>query len=177
MSALKVCDYLSLYILDAELETTTNSLTYKWTIPNSYYTDQRSQVCSVEITAGALECDDSKNINSLAIAYMNNGSFNQYSSKTILVGAEAVNMTKATAPVIGYGYNLYTGITAMFQAEGSGALLCNARPQTIYMKFIKTNKTEVLENDNLTGCLTLKYLYYNALDTARRLQDENTMHM
>jgi hypothetical protein len=173
--ALKVCDYLSLFIIDAEKQNNTaTSLTYNWTIPNSYYTDQRSQVCTVEITNGSLATSTvGTGVYGFSVQYLNNGSHNQYFSKTIV---KDNTLTKTSSPVIGYGHERHNG-ESVFSVEGNGALLTNARPQNIILKFIKHDKTEITEIDVLKGCLTLKFSYYNSIDTARELQHEKTQHM
>ena len=56
-NVLKVCDYVTLYLSDGKTDAddVTKPSLYRWAIPQgAYMSNERSQVCTVELTAGTL---------------------------------------------------------------------------------------------------------------------------
>ena len=147
-NALKLCDYVSLCLTDA---TRVNN-EFSWFIPQTYYTNRRSQVSTVEISSGSLHSDDS-NDKILMITY-EKGGFNQYVSGN-------------TRPIIGYATELE------HRVMGNGELLVDARPQQIVLKILDDSKDA--PSGNLSGAITLKFSYYSASQSIDSLQSEYTV--
>ena len=154
-SALKVCDYVTLH--SGDIATTVTNGVYTWNIPQSYYTNQRSQVCTVECTKGVATIPDATDRKATIFAYENNG-YNHFSSRG--------------RPVIAYGHVNSLNVQELY---GCGELLTSARPQQITIKASKLNQGAV--PTTTVSSLTLKFTYYNALETARELQSEKTVHL
>ena len=153
-SALKVCDYVTLH--SGDIATTVTNGVYTWNIPQSYYTNQRSQVCTVECTKGVAEID-SNTLKGSIYTYENNG-YNHFAS--------------GGRPVIAYAH---VNSVRAHEIQGAGELLTSARPQQISIKITDLSKGVIA--DATVFSLTLKFTYYNALETPRELQSEKTVHM
>jgi hypothetical protein len=164
-NVLKVCDYVTLYLKDATKSgdvvdpgtpaDDTISL-YRWDIPQSaYMSNQRSQVCTVELTNGVIDKDNDSIVESpVAVQYVNGG-YNQHAS----FGKPVIAVSQYDALI------------------GTGALLCQARPQHIEIKILTTERAEIKNVDNLRACFTLKYSYYDAVGTGRDMQHEKTISL
>ena len=151
---LKLCDYVTLNLEKSE-DTTPNDGVYSWIIPTgSYYSDRRSQVCTVEISRGVFVSGDpgTGGDEAFTVAY-ENGGFNHYS-------------TGNSRPIIG----LWSDTDQ--RVEGTGALLCDARPQHIKLKILKTSGT--ISDGFLSGSVTLKFKYYNSIQSSAQLHSEYT---
>ena len=155
-SGLKLCDYVTLNFKNTTSPTTgdppvvTNGI-FTFDIPNSaYYSDRRSQVSTVEISSGILSSSDVTDID-LVVSY-ENGGLNHYTSGNV-------------RPVIGV-WSTYKGL------ENTGELLINARPQQISLKITKVNRTPT--NGSFTGSITLKFKYYNSIQSTAQLHSEYT---
>ena len=155
-NVLKVCDYVSLNLADAIVDATELTANFKWNIPQSaYMSNQRSQVCTVEVTGGVLGCGTS-GARGISLYYLNNG-YNHYSS--------------AGHPVIG---SVSKGTSKAYSVEGTGQTLTQARPQVINIEFLNQSTTQ-LTKANLTGSVTLKFSYYDAVATGQNMQHEKTI--
>ena len=157
-NVLKVCDYVSLNLRDAIEDSTELKANYRWNIPQSaYMSNQRSQVCTVEVTGGVMGCS---NVDPLGISvyYLNNG-YNHYSS--------------AGHPVIG---SVFKGTTKSYSVRGTGQTLTQARPQFINLEFLMQDTTQI-NKSTLTGSVTLKFSYYDAVGTGRDMQHEKTISL
>ena len=153
-SGLKVCDYVTLHSNDK------SSLTegvYTWNIPQSYYTNQRSQVCTVACARGVAVIENSSMKGSI-YTYENNG-YNHFASS-------------GGRPVIAYAH---VNSVRAHEIQGAGELLTTARPQQIAIKVTDLAKGDI--TDATTFSITLKFTYYNAIETARDLQNEKTVHL
>ena len=155
-NVLKVCDYVSLNIAESLKELDTS--TYKWDIPQSaYMSNQRSQVCTVEVTGGVIGCTI-ENPLGMVIYYLNGG-YNHYSSKGHpAIGSVSKNTSKG------------------FAVTGTGQTLTQARPQAITLKFV-THLGETLTKNQVAGSITLKFSYYDAVGTGRDMQHEKTISL
>ena len=160
-NVLKVCDYVSLNLKDAIEDSTELKANYRWNIPQSaYMSNQRSQVCTVEVTGGVIGSNIPSETSAYGINmyYLNNG-YNHYSS--------------SGHPVIG---SVSKGTTRSFSVTGTGQTLTQARPQVINIEFLKQDQTQMLKT-TLSGCFTLKFSYYDAVGTGRDMQHEKTISL
>ena len=153
-SGLKVCDYVTLHSNDTSSHT---EGVYTWNIPQSYYTNQRSQVCTVTC-ARRVALIDSNNLKGSIYTYENNG-YNHFASS-------------GGRPVIAYAH---VNSVRAHEIQGAGELLTSARPQQISIKV--TDLAKVVITATTTFSITLKFTYYNAIETARDLQNEKTVHL
>lgn len=155
----KVEDYLTLYINEA----TRNGDNYTWQIPQTYYTNRRSKVSTVKCIGGTIE--PAAVVHGLVINYVN-GVQNAYAS-----GNESGVLT--------HGYEtIEHGNKITFNVSQGGELLVSARPNQITLKITDHNKATVsLQTQNITtidikGCITLKFCYYNQLETGENLHKQ-----
>ena len=170
MSSLKVCDYVTIHA-KGTLTTANPQQIYEFDIPNTYYSNQRSQVCTVEVSNGIVlttQGSATTLIKSVAVVYLNGG-VNHYVSNNL-------------RPIIGHAQ---APVANTLKIYPTGALLCNARPQKVAIQFLelKYNAKGQLTPPPLTTAslfnfmITLKYSYYDSIETARELQREKTPHM
>ena len=146
---LKLCDYVTLNLKDASAPV---DGVYSWTVPTgSYYSDRRSQVCTVEISGGVLATSSASD-DVLLIQYQNGG-FNHFCSGKV-------------RPLIGTWSDLDN------RATGVGEILVNARPQQISLKIQKVDRDN--SSGILSGSITLKYKYYNSIQSKEQLHSEYT---
>lgn len=151
----KVDDYVSLYLIDA----TRNGDFYTWQIPLSYYTNRRSRVATVKCVGGTIE--PSATVHGIVINYVNGGQ-NAYAS-----GNEQ--------PVLCHSYQTveHSNNKIAFNISQNAELLVNARPNQITLKITDHNKATAFNEVNLLkGCLTLKFCYYNQLETGETLHNQ-----
>lgn len=154
-SGLKLCDYVTLNLEASEGYTTNSSGIYTWLIPHSaYYSDRRSQVCTVEIIAGILQSDEDTTVDDELLIFYEKGGFNHY-------------VTDNNRPAVGYS----SAITPY--VAGVGELLIDARPQDIRLKITQLDG-QTKPTGDLTGCVTLKFKYYNSIQSTAQLHNEYT---
>tara|TARA_B110000285_G_scaffold156756_1_gene174894 strand:- start:224 stop:691 length:468 start_codon:yes stop_codon:yes gene_type:complete len=147
----QVNDYVHLYLTDA----TRNGDFYTWVIPSSYYTNRRSSVCTIESVGGTISTT-SATVKGLVINYVN-GAQNSYASGNV-------------PAVLCHGYEA----TAMdFTLTKDIQLLVEARPQEVTLK-ITADTGVSADTAPLKGCLSLKFSYYNALQTGELLHGQYT---
>jgi len=166
-----VDDYITLNSRDRQ-SVSGNVLT--WQIPQTYYSNRRSNVCTVEVVTGVIS-DNIVNgpVDAVVISY-ENGAQNSYSSNN----APAV-LGISSQSVRGSSYNDET-----FLIRGSGQLLTQARPNRISLR-IESSRRESLGSDTKAAfasppsdaddcqfVITLKFKYYNQLKTATNLEDQ-----
>jgi len=164
MSSLKVCDYVTVY---AQGNSRDADGVYHFDIPNTYYTNQRSQVCTVEVTNGMVYSVTTET-KACILQYMNGG-INHYATGNL-------------RPIIGNAQKFTAG---SMRITPTGRLLCNARPNHISLKLLDLVfsgtpaelQLPTVTATNLNFVLTLKYSYYDSIETARELQREKTPHM
>ncbi len=170
----RVDDYVTLNARDRE-SVSNNVLT--WVIPQTYYSNRRSQVCTVEVVTGVVADNITNgNVDMVIISYENGGQ-NSYSSSNV-------------APVIGIGGQTVRGTTyndETFSIVPAGQLLTQARPNRISLR-VESSRREALGNDStkpafasppddVDDCqfvITLKFCYYNQLDTGEALHSSYT---
>ena len=154
-----VDDYVHLYIKDA---TKTDDF-YTWHIPGSYYTNRRSRVCTVECVGGTIQPTVAYPSDGfghgLVINYCNGGQ-NAFSSGN--VQAALCHASK------GSDYDTSFNTTSGIQ------ILVDARPQQITLKITTAEGTTVQGTVPVHGCLSLKFSYYNALETGEQLHSQYT---
>ena len=153
-NGLKLCDYVTLNLEKSDDYENNVTDIYPWFIPNSaYYSDRRSQVATVEIIAGLLRSSETSGVDDDLLITYEKGGFNHYT-------------TDNERPVIGY-------CTAKDPIiKGTGELLVNARPQEIRLKI--TALDGILAAGDLTGAVTLKFKYYNSIQSSAQLHGEYT---
>ena len=149
----KMEDYVALYIADA----TQSSDFYTWQIPQSYYTNRRSQVCTVTCRGGSIETTTV--VHGLVVNYVN-GAQNAYASGNVQA-------------ILTHGYQTieHSNNKMAFNFTQSSELLVSARPQQIVLKITDHAKGSLA---SVKGCLTLKFCYYNQLDTGENLHKQYT---
>ena len=151
----KVDDYVSLYLIDA----LQRGDFYTWDIPQTYYTNKRSQVCTVTCLGGTIQ--PTETVHGLVISYVN-GSQNSYTSGN-------------DYPVLCHSYQTleHSNNKIAFNISQGGELLVRARPNQIILKITDHNKDTAYDDVLfLKGCLTLKFCYYNQLETGENLHNQ-----
>lgn len=146
-------DYVTLFLNEAD-ENPVDGV-YRWLIPTTYYTNQRSTVCTVSIVAANLTPVQTHN--SVLVDYANGG-VNSYNKKQryIIGHAKLMDHTNKSFYIDG----------------GKIKLLTNARPDSITLKFIKEN--DGLEKEMANGTITLEFCYYNAESTNANYHNQFT---
>lgn len=152
-NTLNIKDYVTLFIHEAD-ENPSNGI-YTWRIPSTYYTNQRSTVCTVSVVSANLT--PAQTHNSVLIDYANGG-VNSYN--------------KNQRYIIGHAQLMDHTNKSFFIDGGNIELLTTARPDTITLKFVKEN--DGLEKEMTNGTVTLQYCYYNADSTNANYHNEFT---
>ncbi len=155
-------DYLVLRqgdAIDGIINNTKNNLV--WNIPPSYYSNQRSNTCSVK----------------LIDAYGTNSNFSDQ-ELSVLVNLTVSNQynTANSSPYLG---KLLNG------KQNSGyamSLLTSARPTTIEIKLVNETNEINVDGGNPTGSIdgavfVLEFTYYNSNETAHDLVNQYTPHL
>ena len=156
--SLKLCDYVTLLLSDA---TTTTNNSYTWNIQGGgYYSDRRSQTCTVEVSSGIV---DSTILGTGLLVQYGGGGSNHYTSTR---GKPIIGMSG----VISSYDAVNTNVT--YSINSTGTLLCQPRPGEITLQITNTSNVEV--STVLEGAITLKYTYYNSIASAEKLQSEYT---
>jgi hypothetical protein len=172
---LKVCDCVTLYLKDAVKsgDRADKISLYRWEIPQgAYMSNERSQVCTVEVAVGALSTQGLDSILnpsplSMTLQYINGG-YNQHASS----GRPVIAITTAG--------HFTTNSGGSHECHGTGQLLCQARPNYIEIRISNSQVDTAISGDSyeldeglkLQGCITLKYSYYDAIGTGRNMQGE-----
>jgi hypothetical protein len=152
-NTLNIKDYVTLFLSEAD-EKPANGI-YTWRIPQTYYSNQRSTVCTVSIVAANLTPTSLHN--SVLVDYANGG-INSYNKKQ--------------RHIIGHAQVKDHGAKSFFIDKGNIELLTNARPDKITLKFIK--ESDALEKEMANGTITLQFCYYNAEETNANYHNEFT---
>ena len=159
MNVANIKDYVTLFF-DESL-TVFNSTLFTWSIPASYYSNQRSRVCSVSIVSANISTRGQYKT-AISIDYVNGG-FNTYSSS---------NRRHIVAHL---GVSDFTN--KIFETSHRSEpinLLTNARPDKIQLKFFD-GFNDLLDIDDLNyGCITLAFTYYDAEETDKQLHNQYT---
>lgn len=170
----RVDDYVTLNGRDRE-SVSGNVLT--WVIPNSaYYSNRRSQVCTVECTSGVVTDNTGLGDVDIVVISYENGGQNSYSSSNV-------------APVLGIAQQTVRGTSVSdesFSITGTGQILTQARPNRISLR-VESSFRQALGDDinkpafsptvQDTDCqlvICLKFCYYNQLDTGEALHSSYT---
>jgi len=146
-------DYVTLILSEAD-ENPSNGI-YRWLIPTTYYTNQRSKVCTVRIVNANLTPTSLHN--SILIDYANGG-LNSYNKKQ--------------RHVIGHAKLMDHSNKSFYINDSKIYLLTNARPDSITLKFIK--ESDAQEKLMANGAITLEFCYYNAESTNESLHNQFT---
>lgn len=151
-SKLDIKDYVTLFLNEADVNAFDGR--YTWNIPSGYYTNQRSQICTVSIVAGSIT--PFKSSIGLFVDY-GNGGINSYNKKQ--------------RHIIGHG-QLTSDDYDAFYLHGGVDLLTTARPDTISLNFVQ--ETDQLEGRILAGGITLEFCYYNESETTANYHNQFT---
>jgi hypothetical protein len=168
----RVDDYVTLNGRDRE-SVSGNVLT--WVIPQTYYSNRRSQVCTVECTSGVVTDNTGLGEVDIVVISYENGGQNSYSSSNV-------------APVLGIAQQTVRGTSTTYETFsiiGTGQILTQARPNRISLR-VESSFREALGTVNKpafsptvqdTDCqlvICLKFCYYNQLDTGEALHSSYT---
>ena len=168
-----VDDYITLNAKDRE-SVSGNVLT--WAIPQTHYTNRRSQVCTVEVVSGCVADNIINGAVDMVIISYENGAQNSYSSSN-------------ASPVIGIAGQSVRGTNLndeTFSIAAAGQLLTQARPNRISLRVESSrrvalgsaNQAAFSPTVNTADCqfaICLKFKYYNQLKTASNLEDQFDM--
>ena len=169
----RVDDYVTLNARDRE-SVSGNVLT--WVIPQTYYSNRRSQVCTVEVVSGAVSDNIINGTVDMVIVSYENGGQNSYSSSNV-------------APVIGIACQSVRGTNVndeTFSIAPAGQLLTQARPNRISLRVEDSRRRALgddinnpafpatVTDDDCQFVITLKFCYYNQLDTGEALHSSYT---
>ena len=138
-SGLKVCDYITL-----RFDETVNRVgdVWTWDVNGSYYTDQKSTVCSVELCTGGFK-GLAVNASVFTVAYM-------------------PGVQNGNTRVIGIGKRIL-GSNNVCDVWGNIHALVSARPQVISLKL--TSPSGATIGLNVVGFIVLKFSYYSQVAT------------
>lgn len=154
-NTLSIKDYLNLFLGDANV---LSAGIYEWDIPSTYYTNQRSTVCTVSVCGANLKSAGPHT--NLMIEYSNGGRNIYSKDNNTYVIAHCQHEDSG-----GGGNALYKAFSQDIQ------LLTTPRPQKIRLRFIHSNNAnQAMES----GCVTLKFCYYNAEETNKDLHNQYT---
>jgi hypothetical protein len=168
----RVDDYVTLNARDRE-SVSGNVLT--WVIPQTYYSNRRSQVCTVEVVSGCVADNIINGDVDMVIISYENGGQNSYSSSNV-------------APVIGIAGQTVRGSNVnyeTFSIAPVGQILTQARPNRISLR-VESSRRVSLGNVNRDAfsptvsdldcqfVICLKFCYYNQLDTGEALHSSYT---
>ena len=154
-------DYVTLFISEAD-NTPSNvgsggtnpGGVYTWKIPQSFFSNQRSNVCTVGIMTG-----------SISGVYTSHGVVVDYRS-----GLNSYS--KKQRHIIGHGHSIGFKENEYFFENTDIELLVNARPDSISLGFYSEadNGAKVVA----AGSITLAFCYYNASETNANLHNQFT---
>lgn len=160
-NTLNIKDYVTLFL--SEADNPSNGV-YTWRIPQTYYTNQRSTICTVSVVAANLT--PASLHNSVLIDYANGG-VNSLHAKF-----KPLDVPKSQRYIIGHAKVMDHASKSFFIDKGNIELLTTARPDIITLKFVKEN--DGLEKEMTNGTVTLQYCYYNADSTNANYHNEFT---
>jgi hypothetical protein len=161
-----VDDYITLNGRDRQ-SVSGNVLT--WEIPQTYYSNRRSNVCTVECSTGVVSDNTGLGTVDIVVISYENGGQNSYSSGN-------------ASPVLGIAQQT-SDANETYSIKSTGQLLTQARPNRISLR-VESAKRASLGDANQpafsptvqdTDCqfvITLKFKYYNQLKTASNLDDQ-----
>jgi hypothetical protein len=158
MNGANIKDYVTLFLNDAVVSA--NATLFTWSIPATYYSNQRSRVCSVSVVSANIITD--VEFKTIILDYVNGG-FNTYSSS---------NRRHIVAHL---GVSDFTN--KIFETSHRSEpinLLTNARPDKIQLKFFDGFNNLLDEDDLNYGCITLAFTYYDAEETDKQLHNQYT---
>lgn len=154
-------DYVTLFLTEADEKPAVlqngnfEAGAFTWRIPTTYYTNQRSTVCTVSIVNANLTSGDTHT--SVLINYLNGG-VNIYS--------------KNQKYIIGHAFVSDHTNKAFYIDDSKIKLLTNARPDKITLDFIK--ETDGKSKSMATGSITLEFCYYNSESTNANYHNQFT---
>tara|TARA_R110002153_G_scaffold94328_3_gene227551 strand:- start:465 stop:1007 length:543 start_codon:yes stop_codon:yes gene_type:complete len=169
-----VDDYITLNARDRQ---SVNGNVLTWAIPQTYYTNRRSQVCTVEVVSGCVAENSVNGSVDMVIISYENGAQNSYSSSN-------------ASPVIGIAGQSVRGSNVndeTFSIAAAGQLLTQARPNRISLRVESSRRASLgngttpafaLVPNDANDCqfvICLKFKYYNQLKTASNLEDQFDM--
>jgi hypothetical protein len=158
MNGANIKDYVTLFLNDAVVSA--NATLFTWSIPATYYSNQRSRVCSVSVVSANIITD--VELKTIILDYVNGG-FNTYSS------------SNGRHIVAHLGVSDFTN--KIFETSHRSEpinLLTNARPDKIQLKFFNGLNGSLNEDDLDFGCITLAFTYYDAEETNKQLHNQYT---
>ena len=141
-----------------------------WAIPQTYYSNRRSKVCTVECVAGFLADNQTAGNDGIVISYVNGGQ-NSFSSGN---REPVISITHQTTRVSGTNYESHALV-------GCGQLLTQARPARISLRIETSQRTSLgtfttpPADGDVQFVICLKFKYYNQLKTASNLEDQFDM--
>lgn len=153
----KMCDYVTL-VMDADAKHADDK-SYEWRINDGYYSNRDSSVCSVELVGGTVRT--TLNLNGLCCAY-------EGSARNM----KTLSATGLQHVIIGYGEQLRasTDDGDNFTFPGNQiAVLVPARPTIIKIRFLKMS--DALVKEMAYGVITLKFSYYDSIETTESLHN------
>jgi hypothetical protein len=159
MNGANIKDYVTLFFEDSGA--VAGDKIFTWSIPVSYYSNQRSRVCSVSIVSANISTRGQYKT-AISIDYVNGG-FNSYSTSNQrhIIGH---------AGVVDYTQKIYETL----QGYEAIRLLTNARPDKIQLRFLNYDNLELSTSDILGFIITLAFTYYDAEETDKQLHNQYT---
>jgi hypothetical protein len=165
-----VDDYITLNGRDRQ---SVNGNVLTWEIPQTYYSNRRSNVCTVECSTGVVTDNTGLGDVDIVVISWENGAQNSYSSSN-------------APPVLGIARQTVRGTTTTdesFSIIGTGQLLTQARPNRISLRVESARRASLgtvnnpsfsptVQDGDCQFVITLKFKYYNQLKTASNLDDQ-----
>jgi hypothetical protein len=154
-------DYVTLFTSTGVPDDAANPSHYTWNIPQSYYSNQRSSICSVSCVGANITTKNSYNS---VIVVWDGGTTNSYeqNQRAVLFHPTAV------------GFPVATGNKAFHTSPDANKieLMVRPRPSTITLAFV--GEAGVRDKYIATGCITLCFSYYNQEASTKLLMDQYT---
>ena len=136
-----ICDYIQLHFQDATL----NGTKITWNIPNVYYSNLNSPMCTVSLEEAAVSTSQNLNLSVKWLGSVQNG-FN----------------TRNSGIVLSHLFRMFDGGDDSHYCNNYPSdvkVLTTARPQTISLEVIQANDAGIVIDSS--GYFTLKFEYYD----------------
>lgn len=143
----EICDYIQLNFSDA----TVNNNVMSWNIPDVYYTNRRSPVCTVKMVEVAMLTSQNT---TLLVKYKNSAQ-NVYSSKN-------------SGAILASAFRKFDGganTNYVMNNTNDIEVLTSARPQTISLEIVQPTDESVLISNS--AYFVLRFKYYDPDEVAK----------
>lgn len=138
-----ICDYIELHFQDATL----NGTKMNWNIPNVYYSNLNSPMCTVSLVQSSIDNTTNINLNVKWVGSVQNGF-----------------STRNSGVILGHLIRNFDGgnLTKYYLNESNTVqILTTARPQTIVLELVTPDDVGEAIDETGDGFFLLKFEYYD----------------